>query len=72
MKVLDNFYIDGKWVPSQGSSRVDVTASQVPVTQVAPHPGGVPGRRHHAEHVRSPLERLRGAVVVAPRVAGRR
>ncbi len=27
MKVLENFYIDGKWVPSQGSSTAEVTNS---------------------------------------------
>lgn len=27
MKVLDNFYIDGKWVPSKGDSHVEVTDS---------------------------------------------
>ena len=27
MKVLDNFYIDGQWVPSSGDSHVEVTDS---------------------------------------------
>ena len=27
MKVLDNFYIDGAWVPSSGDSHVEVTDS---------------------------------------------
>ncbi len=37
MKVLENFYIDGKWVPSKGTTRTEVTdsATEEVIAQVA-------------------------------------